>query len=143
MLEGGPKKEKNSSKMPPNMPLLPVRDIVIYPYMILPLFVGRDKSIKAVEDAMSIYDRKIFLVAQKESKIEDPNPDDIYNFGTIATIIKLLRLPDGRIKILVHGVMRGEVQKFKQQDPYFLAKIRQITEPDMSEHTLEVEALIS
>ena len=142
MLEGGPKKEKNSSKMPPNMPLLPVRDIVIYPYMILPLFVGRDKSIKAVEDAMSIYDRKIFLVAQKESKIEDPNPDDIYNFGTIATIIKLLRLPDGRIKILVHGVMRGEVQKFKQQDPYFLAKIRQITEPDMSEHTLEVEALM-
>jgi ATP-dependent Lon protease len=142
VLEGGPKKEKNSSKMPPNMPLLPVRDIVIYPYMILPLFVGRDKSIKAVEDAMSTYDRKIFLVAQKESKIEDPNPDDIYNFGTIATIIKLLRLPDGRIKILVHGVMRGEVQKFKQQDPYFLAKIKQITEPDMSEHTLEVEALM-
>jgi len=142
VLEGGPKKEKNSSKIPPNMPLLPVRDIVIYPYMILPLFVGRDKSIKAVEDAMSSYDRKIFLVAQKESKIEDPAPDDIYNFGTIATIIKLLRLPDGRIKILVHGVMRGEVQKFKQQDPYFLAKIKQITEPDMSEHTLEVEALM-
>ena len=142
MLEGGPKKEKNSSKIPPNMPLLPVRDIVIYPYMILPLFVGRDKSIKAVEDAMSSYDRKIFLVAQKESKIEDPAPDDIYNFGTIATIIKLLRLPDGRIKILVHGVMRGEVQKFKQQDPYFLAKIKQINEPDMSEHTLEVEALM-
>jgi len=142
VLEGGPKKEKNSSKIPPNMPLLPVRDIVIYPYMILPLFVGRDKSIKAVEDAMSSYDRKIFLVAQKESKIEDPTPDDIYNFGTIATIIKLLRLPDGRIKILVHGVMRGEVQKFKQQDPYFLAKIKQINEPDMSEHTLEVEALM-
>ncbi|MGA1839098.1 MAG: endopeptidase La [bacterium] len=124
------------------MPLLPVRDIVIYPYMILPLFVGREKSIKAVEDSMSSYDRKIFLVAQKESKIEEPSPDDIYTFGTIATIIKLLRLPDGRIKILVHGVMRGQIQKYKQKDPFFLAKIKQITEPDMSEHTLEVEALM-
>ncbi|MGA1845364.1 MAG: endopeptidase La [bacterium] len=128
--------------MPSCMPLLPVRDIVIYPYMILPLFVGRDKSIKAVEDSMTSFDRKIFLVAQKDSKTEDPTPEDIYTFGTIATIIKLLRLPDGRIKILVHGVMRGEIQKFKQQNPYFQAKIKQINEPDMSEHTLEVEALM-
>lgn len=142
MLENGSKKDQGSAAIPSCMPLLPVRDIVIYPYMILPLFVGRDKSIKAVEDSMTSFDRKIFLVAQKDSKTEDPTPEDIYTFGTIATIIKLLRLPDGRIKILVHGVMRGEIQKFKQQNPYFQAKIKQINEPDMSEHTLEVEALM-
>ncbi|MGA1795056.1 MAG: endopeptidase La [bacterium] len=142
VLENGPKKDQGSAAIPSCMPLLPVRDIVIYPYMILPLFVGRDKSIKAVEDSMTGFDRKIFLVAQKDSKTEDPAPEDIYTFGTIATIIKLLRLPDGRIKILVHGVMRGEIQKFKQQNPYFQAKIKQINEPDMSEHTLEVEALM-
>jgi len=142
MLENGPKKDQGSTTIPSCMPLLPVRDIVIYPYMILPLFVGREKSIKAVEESMTNFDRKIFLVAQKDSKTEEPAPEDIYTFGTIATIIKLLRLPDGRIKILVHGVMRGEIQKFKQQNPYFQAKIRQISEPDMSEHTLEVEALM-
>ncbi|MBN2373397.1 endopeptidase La [bacterium] len=142
MADHGSQKGQGSANVPSHMPLLPVRDIVVYPYMILPLFVGRDKSIKAVEESMASYDRKIFLTAQKDSQVEEPSPGDIYNFGTIANIIKLLRLPDGRIKILVHGIMRGELQKFKEYDPYFLVKVRQVHESDMSEHTLEVEALM-
>jgi len=136
------KKEQDSANIPNHMPLLPIRDIVVYPYMILPLIVGREKSIKAVEESMANYDKKIFLAAQKDSQVEEPMPEDIYTFGTMASIIKLLRIPDGRIKILIHGFMRGEIQRFKQSEPYFLAKIRHIIEKDLNEHTLEVEALM-
>ncbi len=142
MLESVSKKDQEHANISNLMPLLPVRDIVVYPYMILPLIVGREKSIKAVEESMSSYDKKIFLAAQKDSQTEDPTPEDIYNFGTIANIIKLLRIPDGRIKILVNGIMRGEIQRFKQQEPYFLTKIKHTPEQDLSEHTLEVEALM-
>jgi len=92
--------EKKNVPIPEELPLLPVRDVVIFPYMILPLFVGREKSIAAVDTALS-RDRLIFLATQKELGDEEPEPADIYNVGTVAMIMRMLKLPDGRVKILV------------------------------------------
>lgn len=142
MAEGESKKNALLDNIPCCLPLLPVRDIVVYPYMILPLFVGREKSIRAVEQAVAEYDRKIFLVAQKDSKTEDPSPDEIFRFGTVGNIMKLLKLPDGRLKILVHGLIRAELKKYKEEKNCFIAKIKKIIEKENIEHTLEVEALM-
>ena len=92
-------------EIPDVLPLLPIRDIVIYPYMMLPLFVGRDVSIRAVEEALS-RDRLIFLVAQKNSAEESPSPSGIHKVGTIASIMRMLKLADGRVKILVQGLAK-------------------------------------
>ncbi|MEW6380044.1 MAG: endopeptidase La [bacterium] len=142
MAEGDTKKNVLLDNIPCCLPLLPVRDIVVYPYMILPLFVGREKSIKAVEQAVAEYDRKIFLVAQKDSKVEDPSPEEIFRFGTVGNIMKLLKLPDGRLKILIHGLIRAELKKYKEDKNCFIAKIKKIIEKENTEHTLEVEALM-
>src|SRR4051812_18269733 len=91
------------AEIPEVLPLLPIRDIVIYPHMMLPLFVGRDVSIRAVEEALS-RDRLIFLVSQKNSAEENPTPADIHRVGTIASIMRMLKLADGRVKILVQGL---------------------------------------
>jgi ATP-dependent Lon protease len=140
--EGDTKKNMLLDSIPCCLPLLPVRDIVVYPYMILPLFVGREKSIKAVEQSVAEYDRKIFLVAQKDSKTEDPTPEEIFRFGTVGNIMKLLKLPDGRLKILVHGLIRAELKKYKEDKNCFMAKIKKVVEKEAAEHTLEVEALM-
>lgn len=84
------------------IPLLPLRDVVIFPHMVAPLFVGREKSIRALEEAMK-NDKKILLSAQKDAKTNDPGPEDIYSIGTIGTIVQMLRLPDGTVKVLVEG----------------------------------------
>jgi len=94
------------------MPLLPLRDVVVFPHMIVPLFVGREKSIAALESAMK-YEKGIFMVAQKNAKKDDPNQEDIYNIGTIGIIIQLLRLPDGTVKVLVEGKTRGVINIYK------------------------------
>ena len=112
----------NLADIPDQMPLLPVRDVVIYPYMILPLMVGRDKSIRAVEHALN-NDRLIFLATQKSSTKEDPAPDEIYRIGTVAMVVKMLRLPDGRVKILVQGVTKGKILDYLSQDEFFVVKI--------------------
>ncbi len=93
------------------MPVLPLRDVVVYPHMVIPLFVGREKSIQALERAMA-NDKKIFLVAQKDAGQDDPTPDDIYRIGTISTILQLLKLPDGTVKVLVEGGERARVEAF-------------------------------
>ena len=90
--------------------ILPLRDIVVFPNMIVPLFVGRTKSIKALEYAEK-NDKEIFLVAQKDANVDEPNLEDIYNFGTVATILQLLRLPDGTVKVLVEGVSKKSKQE--------------------------------
>jgi ATP-dependent Lon protease len=128
-------------EIPDVIPLLPIRDIVIYPYMMLPLFVGRDVSIRAVEEALS-RDRLIFLVAQKNSGEENPNPADIHSVGTIASIMRMLKLADGRVKILVQGLSKGEVDSFLRERPFFEVKIRKVIEPTLSEVPIEVEALM-
>ncbi len=128
-------------EIPNILPLLPIRDIVIYPYMMLPLFVGRDVSIRAVEESLS-RDRLIFLVSQKNSAEENPNPADIHRVGTIASIMRMLKLADGRVKILVQGLSKGEVDSYLRERPYFEVKIRKVIEPTLSEVPIEVEALM-
>src|SRR5262245_41448689 len=86
--------------------LLPLRDIIVFPHMVVPLFVGREKSIHAIEEAMNS-DKEILLTAQKKAKTNDPTPDDIFSVGTIGTIIQILKLPDGTVKVLVEGKRRG------------------------------------
>ena len=128
-------------EIPEVLPLLPIRDIVIYPYMMLPLFVGRDISIRAVEEALS-RDRLIFLVSQKNSSEENPNPADIHKVGTIASIMRMLKLADGRVKILVQGLAKGEVDSYLRERPFFEIKIRKVIEPTLPEVPIEVEALM-
>lgn len=127
--------------IPEVLPLLPVREIVIFPYMILPLFVGREKSINAVEEALS-RDRLIFLAAQRDMTEEDPTPEGIYRVGTIAIIMRMQRLADGRLKMLVQGLSKGMIREFVQVKPTFLVKVDQIGETQAAEITLETEALM-
>lgn len=129
------------AEIPEVLPLLPIRDIVIYPYMMLPLFVGRDVSIRAVEEALS-RDRLIFLVSQKNSAEENPSPTDIHRVGTIASIMRMLKLADGRVKILVQGLAKGEVDTFLRERPFFEVKIQKVIEPTLAEVPIEVEALM-
>src|SRR3970040_59287 len=90
-----------------DLPVLPLRDVVVFPHMVIPLFVGRDKSIRALDMAMES-DKRILLVAQKTAETDDPGADDLYEVGTLAHVLQLLKLPDGTIKVLVEGVSRGE-----------------------------------
>jgi ATP-dependent Lon protease len=98
-------------EVPETLPMLPVRDIVVFPYMILPLFVGREPSIKAVEDALS-KNRLIFLASQKELTEENPSPESIYDVGTVGMIMRMRKLPDGRVKILIQGVAKGRIESY-------------------------------
>ncbi|NBT59124.1 endopeptidase La, partial [bacterium] len=133
--------ENEEISIPDQLPLLPVRDVVVYPYMILPLFVGREASIKAVNEALA-KDRLIFLAAQKEIADENPSPDNIYPIGTIAMIMRMRKLPDGRVKILVQGLMKGTALDFTQEKPFFVAKVKQIKEKIASREQVEVEAVM-
>ncbi len=105
-----------------NLPLLPLRDVVIFPHMVIPLFVGRAESIKALEFAMEM-DKQIFLVAQKDASIDAPTAADLYEIGTVATILQLLHLPDGTVKVLVEGVQRAKMLEFKAEKTYLSANI--------------------
>ena len=137
----GQESKATQVEIPNILPLLPIRDIVIYPYMMLPLFVGRDVSIRAVEESLS-RDRLIFLVSQKNSAEENPNSADIHRVGTVASIMRMLKLADGRVKILVQGLSKGEVDTYLRERPYFEVKIRKVIEPTLSEVPIEVEALM-
>ena len=92
------------------IPVLPLRDIVVFPNMVAPLFVGREQSVNALNHVMA-GDKKIFLLSQKNSKVDNPNKDNLYSFGTVAKIIQLLKLPDGTLKVLVEGLQRAKVKK--------------------------------
>jgi ATP-dependent Lon protease len=134
--------EKQAIEIPENIPLLPIRDVVIYPYMILPLFVGRGLSIKAVDEALN-KDRYIFLAAQKDSTIEEPSEEQIFTVGTVAMVIRMLKLPDGRVKILVQGVAKARIKSFnKDEKGFYSVDIEKIEEPELKEITIEVEAMM-
>ena len=96
-------------------PVLPLRDIVVFPHMIVPLFVGRDKSVKALEQVMDS-EKKILLVAQKDANLDEPGVDDIYRIGTLATVLQLLKLPDGTVKVLAEGQQRIKILKYNDND---------------------------
>lgn len=111
---------------PTIMPLLPLRDVVVYPHMVIPLFVGRPKSIQAIDAAMAS-NKQILLVAQKNPAVDDPAATDVYTVGTIATILQLLRLPDGTVKLLIEGTQRGNVRKFLNDQDFLLAEVDELT----------------
>ncbi len=127
-------------KVPDVLPVLPLKDTVIFPYIILPLSVGRDKSVVAVDRALA-ENRVIMLVAQRDGATENPGEADLYTIGTAAVIMRMLKLPDGRIRILVQGLTRARVAHVSQIDPYLQAKIERI-EPPPVERSLEIEALV-
>ena len=120
------------------MAVLPLRDIVVFPHMIVPLFVGREKSVRALEAVMK-EDKQILLVAQKNASHEDPGPDDIYTVGTVSTILQLLKLPDGTVKVLVEGGSRARITGFTATEAYFEANTEAM--PDIESGASELEAL--
>ncbi|SNB47430.1 endopeptidase La [Geobacter sp. DSM 9736] len=135
------KPDTEELKIPEILPLLPVRDVVVYPYMILPLFVGREISIAAVDHALS-RDRLIFLATQKDVSDEDPAPEAIYDVGTVAMIMRMLKLPDGRVKILVQGLTKGHISEYISSKPFYSVRVDRVSEPATTEQSIETEALI-
>jgi ATP-dependent Lon protease len=119
------------------IPVLPLRDVVVYPHMVIPLFVGRDKSIQALESAME-KDKQILLVAQKSAAEDDPSPDDVYSIGTVSSILQLLKLPDGTVKVLVEGNKRARIVHFVANENFFNAQIVVVDENLGNERESEV-----
>ncbi|KHD87290.1 MAG: peptidase [Bdellovibrio sp. ArHS] len=128
-------------EIPQTLPMLPVRDIVVFPYMIIPLFVGRDASIRSVEEALA-KNRLIFLASQKDISEENPSPDNIYTVGTVAMIMRMRKLSDGRVKILIQGVAKGRVKNFTKTSPSFEVAVEKIEEIPTQKTVVENEALI-
>jgi ATP-dependent Lon protease len=128
-------------QIPEILPLLPLRDIVIYPFMIVPLFVSREKSIRAVDEALG-ENRMILLASQRDVDKEDPAAEDLYKVGTVAVIMRMLKLPDGRIRILVQGLVRAKVETVEDKGEFLRARLKVMTEVPVHERSLEVEALI-
>jgi ATP-dependent Lon protease len=128
-------------QIPNELPVLPLRDIVIYPFMIVPLFVSRDKSIRAVDEALG-ENRMILLASQKDLDKEEPAGEDLYQIGTVAVIMRMLKLPDGRIRILVQGLARARIESVEVSGEYLRARLQVVQETTATERSLEVEALI-
>jgi len=126
-------------KEPYSIPLLPLRDVVIFPHMVAPLFVGREKSIRALEEAMN-NDKKILLSAQKDAKTNDPGPDDIHSVGTIGNIVQMLRLPDGTVKVLVEGQNRATLKSFHDENKFFSVEVEDL--PETNDVNAETNAMM-
>jgi len=123
-------------------PLLPLRDVVVFPHMVVPLFVGRDKSIKALEWAMS-HEKEIFLSAQRDAKVDTPAQKDIYLFGTMGTVLQLLRLPDGTVKALIEGKQRARIEEFIANQDFFMVKMKKFYEDDADEQSVALMRAIA
>ena len=121
-----------------SLPFLPLRDVVIFPHMVVPLFVGRTKSVNGLSSAMNL-DKQIFLATQKSAAVDTPEEKDIYEMGTIGTVLQLLRLPDGTVKALVEGKRRGRMTRFVPKDNYYVAEVEAVPEDEPSQ--VEREAL--
>jgi ATP-dependent Lon protease len=133
--------DDKTTEIPTNLPLLPVRDVVIFSDMLLPLFVGREKSVRSVEDAVN-GDGFLFLATQKDPAIENPSQDDIYRTGTVGRVLRMLKLPDGRVKVLVQGLTKGNIAKFVRKRSPYRVQIDLLPEEPVEKVTLEVEALM-
>ncbi len=130
-----------TAEIPEQMPLLPVRDVVIFADMVLPLFIGREKSVRAMEEAMG-KDRLLFLATQKDPAIEDPRPDDIYGIGTVCRILRILKLPDGHFKALIQGLKKGEIKRYIRKKGIYNVKIDIIADSYSEKIELEHQALM-
>ncbi len=136
-----PKKD-DEPKIPDTLPVLPLRDVVIFPFMIVPLYVSRERSIRSVDQALSD-NRMILLLAQKKQEDEDPLPEDLYGVGTVAMIMRMLKLPDGRIRVLVQGLARARVQAVEPLESHLQARIEPVPEPEgEGAPDLKLEALV-
>ncbi len=135
--------DEKSLQIPEQIPMLPVRDIVIFPYMIIPLFVGRESSIQAVEDSLA-NNRLIFLASQKDLTEENPSEKSIYSVGTVAMIIRMRKLADGRVKILIQGMTKAKITQFHQSEPFFNVSVDKIEDQvqETEEIKVQAEALI-
>src|SRR5438034_888804 len=133
--------EQQQVSIPDVLAVLPLPDIVVFPYMIVPLFVNRDRSAKAVDQALS-ENRMILMVSQKNANVDDPKAEDLHDFGTVSVIMRMLKLPDGRVRILVQGFSRAKVEHFDDSKPYITAKVEPKTEPQVVPDSPELEALI-
>ena len=133
------KDEREPSSGPVRVPLLPLRDIIVFPHMVVPLFVGRQRSIKALEEATQ-KQSLIFLSSQKDAKTNDPTEDDIYKIGTLGSVVQMLKLPDGTVKVLIEGKRRARVARFVTNPDFFLVDVEDA--PEIVERNTEVEALI-
>lgn len=140
-MEETEQKSNKEIEIPDNIPVLPVRDIVVFPYMILPLFVGREMSIKAIDHSLNS-NRLVLLLSQKDLNIENPTPDELYSVGTVAIIMRTLKLPDGRVKILVQGLSKARALNYSQTEPFFLSNIEKIVDKKLETFTIEDEAQI-
>jgi len=127
--------------IPETMPLLPVRDVVIFIDMVLPLFIGRERSVKAVDKSMG-ENRLLFLSTQKDPSIEDPKPDDIYRIGTICRILRILKLPDGHFKVLVQGLEKGRIKRYTAKKNFYSVKVEVVKDAPFEELQLEHQALM-
>jgi ATP-dependent Lon protease len=133
--------EPGKMDLPSVLPVLPVRDIVVFNYMILPLFVGREKSVAAVDAALNS-NRYIMILTQRDEKIDDPKPGELYDVGTVGMIMRMLKMPDGRLKVLVQGLTRAKVLEYSKSDPYLEARIEVLTEGEVKEIGVNEEALM-
>ena len=133
--------EQHQIIIPGELPMLAVRDVVVFPNMVLPLFVGRETSVLAIEAALA-QDRLIFLATQKDQSVENPEPEDIYSVGTVSLILRMLKLPDGRLKILVQGKSKAMVKEYVKERPYFLVAMEVLPETTVTEISPEAEALM-
>ncbi len=127
--------------IPSTLPLLAVRDVVVFPNMVLPLFVGRETSVLAIEAALA-EDRLLFLATQRDQAVENPEPEDIYGLGTVSLILRMLKLPDGRLKILVQGRAKAKITEYQQTRPFFKVGLEVVSEAPIGEVTPETEALM-
>ena len=118
------------------LPLLPLRDVVVFPHMVIPLFVGRPKSIKALESAMES-GRSILLVAQKSASKDEPSAEDMYEIGCVANILQMLKLPDGTVKVLVEGTQRARVDSVQDERNLFVAQVTPIPSNEQASHEIE------
>jgi len=134
-------KDEQELKIPDTLPVLPLPDTVVFPYMIVPLFVNRERSTKAVDQSLA-ENRMILLVAQKDPSVDDPKTTDLHDFGTVSVIMRMLKLPDGRVRILVQGFSRAKVEYFDETQPYLSAKVNPKAEIETVPDSVELEALI-
>jgi ATP-dependent Lon protease len=139
--EGIIEEQEQKLQIPAKLPVLLLRDIVIFPYMIAPLFVGREKSKNAIDQALS-GNRMILLLTQKDMEVEDPKREDVYDMGTVALIMRMLKLPDGRVRILAQGLIRARIESFEDDGNHVSASLSVLQEPEKGEKTIENEALI-
>ena len=131
----------SSFTIPDTLPVVPLREMVVFPYMVIPLFVAREASIAAIEDALA-GDRLLLLVAQRDCEIEDPDPDDLYQVGTVATVMRMLRMADGRVKVLVQGLAKAEIESFVEQERSLWVRVGSLPVDDETDWCVEGEALV-